>query len=141
MERSSSTRVHIRMNQPRPPATRLLLTRWEGQGRKEWTKEQIPQNLASETKSIRVVLKAFRPIADRDHMSLQARYQELCCHCTSPAIGYFERPIKHKGDASSISWLCRVHVQVYPLDRLVFTRVTGSARDNTQATADRVRPP
>jgi hypothetical protein len=55
----------------------------------------------------------------------QTLYMELCCHCTSPAIGYFERPVKIRGDSNPVSWLCKVHAQVYPLDRLVFTGVAG----------------
>lgn len=70
-------------------------------------------------------LKKFGTPVDCDDVNRQTLYQELCCHCTSPAIGYFERPIKYRGDASSVSWLCKVHAQVYPLDRVVFTRVAG----------------
>ncbi len=43
-------------------------------------------------------------------------------NCTSPAIGYFRRPAVRIDDVSALTWLCHVHIQVYPRDRIVLTR-------------------
>jgi len=78
-------------------------------------------------------LKTSWLVADTDDVISETNYQELCCHCTSVAIGYFKRPTKYKGESSTVSWLCRVHIQVYPLDRVVLTRVAGRPRAGEQA--------
>ena len=56
-------------------------------------------------------------------MALEIQHQEWCNHCTSPAIGYFQRPVMRMEDVSAITWLCHIHIQVYPKDRVVLTRV------------------
>ncbi len=75
-------------------------------------------------------------MVDRDGVISETTYRELCCHCTSVAIGYFKRPIKYKGDDGTVSWLCRIHVQVYPLDRVVLTQAANGPRAVEQAGRD-----
>ena len=65
-------------------------------------------------------------------MPLEIQYQEWCSHCTSPAVGYFKRPVMDMEHANAKTWLCRVHMAFYPMGQVDLIRVVARQGGSTQ---------